>query len=470
MSTTKLATRESFRVEMRPLATDPNKRQNHVVAVCRKCDRDDAVPVTTRSPHIPAELASKIFRKRGWAVGANRNKDTCPSCHGRAKQDSAPVADRDDIAIDTAIQVVSNAIKPIEMIDPREAGDFVLEDEAVGKMLATVAEIDPDTADRIVRGAIRKTTGGYPREQRIKVVLTNYAGKFFRECGLEAPTAPLLASIRRVIQELSTQDDVLPEEIVHYASDKFLNPIFEEAYAIVSKEQGVDAKVDRRKLFDGAHLRAHHESLTPEQRSELAKKGHATRKAKREAKIAEQREKKGRGPRAYWAAMTQEERSERQKAAAKTRLAKKNNPTTIETHIETPIPEIAMPPAAAKTLPQSAEPPRAATPAENRRILEALDTHYDTNRQCYGGDMTDEKVSKELGLPRAWIAELRERVYGPERNEAQDKAAKAVVEQWAALDKLEAEMMSTLDAFDKRIKAQRESLTKVAASVGVKLA
>ncbi|AXQ68388.1 hypothetical protein HOT99_gp229 [Caulobacter phage CcrBL10] len=452
--------------------SDPNKRQNHVVAVCRKCERDDAVPVTTRSPHIPAELASKIFRKRGWAIGANRNKDVCPSCHGNAKVHSAPAAERDDIAIDTAIQMVANAIKPLELVEPGKAGDFVLEDEAVGKMLANVAEIDPDTADKIVRGAIRKTTGGYPRENRIKGILTVYAGKFFRECGVDAPPAPLLESVRRMLKQLKTEPDVLAEEIEHYVSDKFLNAIIEEANAIVRKEQEADGKVDLRKLFDGAHLRAHHESLTPEQKSELAKKGHATRKAKKQAKIAEQREKRGAGPRAYWAAMTKEERSERQKAAAKTRLAKKNNPTTIEAHIETPIPEIAMPATATKTSPpvQTAEPPRAATPAENRRILEALDIHYDTNRQCYGGDMTDEKVSKELGLPRAWVAELRERVYGPERNEAQDKAAKAVVEQWAALDKLESDMMASLDAFDKRIKAQREALAKVAGTVGVKLA
>lgn len=231
-------------------------------------------------------------------------------------------------------------------------------------------------------------------------------------------------------------------------------------------------------------LRAAQAKMTPEERSAATVKGHETRKARKQAEAAALRAKRGAGSKAYWDAMTPEERSQRQKDAAAVRLAKqaaaKLQPaeqvpaqvalglSNVQNKINSETP---MPAAAVKTLAPavSAEPPRAATPPENRRIIEALDTHYDTAHQCYLGAMTDKALAEALNLPAAWIGKMRESVYGPERNQAADVAAKALREQWELLSKIETDFLAEMDKFDARMKASRREVQKAAESIGVKL-
>lgn len=64
------------------------------------------------------------------------------------------------------------------------------------------------------------------------------------------------------------------------------------------------------------------------------------------------------------------------------------------------------------------EPPREATVDERRRILDALEEHYDVQAKRYTGSFTDDAVSSKLKLPRAWVSDLRDKLFGPEANEA----------------------------------------------------
>ncbi|ARB14752.1 hypothetical protein Ccr29_gp196 [Caulobacter phage Ccr29] len=65
---------------------------------------------------------------------------------------------------------------------------------------------------------------------------------------------------------------------------------------------------------------------------------------------------------------------------------------------------------------------------------------------------------------------MRERVYGPERNEAAELAGAELKKQWEALGKLETDVLTAFDKFDEQIKTQRAALQKLAATLGVTLA
>lgn len=75
-----------------------------------------------------------------------------------------------------------------------------------------------------------------------------------------------------------------------------------------------------------------------------------------------------------------------------------------------------------------AQQPREPTREDNRRILSKLDESYDEKREMYKGDWSDKRVAETLDVPRAWVADIRERVYGPDRNEAQQAETKELRE------------------------------------------
>lgn len=49
-----------------------------------------------------------------------------------------------------------------------------------------------------------------------------------------------------------------------------------------------------------------------------------------------------------------------------------------------------------------------ATPAQSRKIFALVEGHFDEAKGCYTGGYSDEKVAKELNLPRAMVTRLRE--------------------------------------------------------------
>ncbi len=76
---------------------------------------------------------------------------------------------------------------------------------------------------------------------------------------------------------------------------------------------------------------------------------------------------------------------------------------------------------------------RTATREDNRRIRDHLDAHYDEEHQRWRGDGSDQKASDAPEVPRLWVSRLREELYGPDRNEANDENRQAVAKlekQW----------------------------------------
>lgn len=75
----------------------------------------------------------------------------------------------------------------------------------------------------------------------------------------------------------------------------------------------------------------------------------------------------------------------------------------------------------------TAAPPREASRDDNRKIRDALDAAYDEAAGRYKGDGSDAKIADSLKMPRAWVARIRDTLFGPDGNE--EAAMKA-----AALD------------------------------------
>jgi hypothetical protein len=54
--------------------------------------------------------------------------------------------------------------------------------------------------------------------------------------------------------------------------------------------------------------------------------------------------------------------------------------------------------------------------AEKRIIFAKLNDVYEDEKVGYSGDWSDAKVAKDLGVPVAWVKEVRDESFGPEMN------------------------------------------------------
>lgn len=63
----------------------------------------------------------------------------------------------------------------------------------------------------------------------------------------------------------------------------------------------------------------------------------------------------------------------------------------------------------------SEKPPRALTRDDRRIIFAKLEDCYIDEKAGYAAGWNDERVAKELGVPRAWIEEVREQNFGPNK-------------------------------------------------------
>jgi len=68
--------------------------------------------------------------------------------------------------------------------------------------------------------------------------------------------------------------------------------------------------------------------------------------------------------------------------------------------------------------PLRAEDPPKPTREQIRKVQDELDARYDIPAQRYKGKMSDKALAELLNFPAAWIAEERERAYGPDDSEA----------------------------------------------------
>jgi hypothetical protein len=74
-----------------------------------------------------------------------------------------------------------------------------------------------------------------------------------------------------------------------------------------------------------------------------------------------------------------------------------------------------------KTTTIKADGPRTITRSDRRHIVDALEVHYDQDKQRYFKDMSDQKLGDKLNIPRVWITQIRVEMFGDhDRNEAQE--------------------------------------------------
>lgn len=110
------------------------------------------------------------------------------------------------------------------------------------------------------------------------------------------------------------------------------------------------------------------------------------------------------------------------------------------------------------TVVPSPEPPRQPTIPERRKIMEELEIVYLVSQQRYSGSTTDKSLAERLNVPRAWVTELRESLFGPEANEAQAQRNQQLDEVEVKLNELEASAYSELDRITGMIAALKKQL------------
>lgn len=94
---------------------------------------------------------------------------------------------------------------------------------------------------------------------------------------------------------------------------------------------------------------------------------------------------------------------------------------------------------AARAPTSGAEAPRVATREDRRRIQDALDEHYLTDKACYAKSGSDRVLADLLKVPRAWVGEERERAYGPDACEADSQDLARLADLEAVAKALEAQ-------------------------------
>ena len=98
--------------------------------------------------------------------------------------------------------------------------------------------------------------------------------------------------------------------------------------------------------------------------------------------------------------------------------------------------------------PQAASATRTMTPADRAKIREFLDGHYDERRECLLDGFTDKTAGEKLGVPWAWVRDMREFAYGPIKGDPE------LMEIRAELEKVQgvvAGLAAKLAAAEKRV-------------------
>lgn len=97
---------------------------------------------------------------------------------------------------------------------------------------------------------------------------------------------------------------------------------------------------------------------------------------------------------------------------------------------------------------RTAAAPRQPSREDKRKIRDALDAVYLTDKGVYAGAETDASVAKRLDVPRAWVSAEREDAYGPDACEDDGKDAVQLQALSAALKKGESDALELAGAFE----------------------
>jgi hypothetical protein len=107
------------------------------------------------------------------------------------------------------------------------------------------------------------------------------------------------------------------------------------------------------------------------------------------------------------------------------------------------------------SIPSKAEPPRVMSREDRRIIYAKIEDVYDVKGGYYKANWTDKLVGSDLGVPWAWVQEIREEFFGPELDAATVKRREEVLALRASLDKLSQQIASinlAMAAMERKLK------------------
>lgn len=113
------------------------------------------------------------------------------------------------------------------------------------------------------------------------------------------------------------------------------------------------------------------------------------------------------------------------------RTKKTTEPETIDMSNVTPI--------------KHADAPPVMTKEDRRIIFSKIDEHYVDETSGYSDGWSDEKVAKDLNVPRAWVSQIREDNFGPEVGETVTKDFALISEQIVKANELLAEINRSIE-------------------------
>jgi hypothetical protein len=107
---------------------------------------------------------------------------------------------------------------------------------------------------------------------------------------------------------------------------------------------------------------------------------------------------------------------------------------------------------------------------ENRRIILAkIEEVYIDEKTGYSADWSDAKVATDLGVPRAWVTQLRSENFGPESNEINRQIlqeAKAVLAEIRSEQKTNQPFAERMAALDRRAEKIERTIIDVEKRMG----
>lgn len=112
-----------------------------------------------------------------------------------------------------------------------------------------------------------------------------------------------------------------------------------------------------------------------------------------------------------------------------------------------------------------AAPPREPTPAEMRRVLDAIEQHYPTPGRGYAGAMRDEALAASLGVPRVWVTRVRVQFFGPESDVDLKRIEAEVAGIQTAHKALEDTVMAETDKIGRQLESVVQQLDGVRAQL-----
>jgi len=105
--------------------------------------------------------------------------------------------------------------------------------------------------------------------------------------------------------------------------------------------------------------------------------------------------------------------------------------------------------ASVTAIPAKAEPPRAMTREDRRIVYAKVEDAYNVKDSCYSANWTDQLVATDLGVPRAWVRDIREEFFGPEVDAASAKRRADIAEAMA----MQARLVEALTDLQKKVQA-----------------